>query len=221
MAAEALPYGSPVIDTEPGKRISWAAVFGGTLVALATELLLGTFGLFIAFTQGRGVALQWGKAWYFVTIFVALFVGGWVAAKLSRNTYGTGRVHGAVVWGLTTFATFMVAAWLFWGALSASLSAVRTAAVTANTATPAAATNTGAATQTAARQIQRGAANTVAGVRLNMVNGDASTLFLVLFGGIVAGCVGGIWGGGMGRGIRGLRRPVAATRPPTPMERAS
>ena len=36
------------------KRISWAAVFGGTLIALATELLFAAFGLFIGFTMSGG-----------------------------------------------------------------------------------------------------------------------------------------------------------------------
>jgi hypothetical protein len=180
MAAEALPY-APVVETAPGKRISWPAVFGGTLVALATELLFGAFGLFIGFTMSRGAGLEWGKAWYFVTAFVALLIGGWVAARLSVNTYGSGRLHGAVTWGLTTLATFMIAVWMSWGALSTSIAALRTAGT---------------------------------------LNGDASTLFLVIFGGIVAGCIGALLGGGMGSGIRGVR-PAVATRTPTPMERAS
>lgn len=220
MAAEALPY-NPVINTDSGKRISWPAVFSGTLVALATELCFLAFGLFIGFTMSRGAGVQWAKAWYFVTAFCSLFVGGWVAARLSMNTYGSGRQHGAVTWGLTTLATFMIAIWLFWGAVGTSIAAVRTAVVATNTTTEAP-----AATPTAkakAHQLQNQAANTLSRAQnyaptSGLLRGDVSTLSLVIFGGILCGIVGALVGGGAGAGRRGIR--PAATRTPTPIERA-
>lgn len=223
MAAEALPY-NPVVNTDSGKRISWPAVFGGTLVALATELCFLAFGVFIGFTMSRGAGVQWGKAWYFVTAFCALFIGGWVAARLSRNTYGSGRQHGAVTWGLTTLATFMIAVWIGWGALSTSLSALHTATAATN-ATASSATASPTA-QNKAQHLQNRAANTVTTVQnnipteLNTLRSDMSTLGLVIFGGILAGIVGALLGGGFGAGERGIR-PARVTRPPTPMERAS
>lgn len=148
------------------RRISWPAVFGGTLVALATELLFGAFGLFLGFILGSNA---WNEAWYFVTSFVALFVGAWVAGKLATNTIGTGRLHGAVTWGLTTMSTFAFMVWMFWNQLSATFSSLRTAAMAGNTA---------ATTQA-----------------VGLTGGEASTLFLVIFGGIVAGCVAALIGG--------------------------
>lgn len=181
-------------ETALWKRISWPAVFGGTFVALATELLFAAFGLFIGFTlSSRGGIDTWAKIWYFVTAFVALLIGGWVAARLSVNTTGSGRLHGAVTWGLTTMATFAFAVWLFWGMLSTSIAAIRTVAVTNNTA-PTAATE----------QLQNQAANAINQANqqapriAGMLAGDASTLFLVIFGGILCGCVGSLVGGGLG-----------------------
>lgn len=221
MAAEALPY-NPVVNTDSGKRISWPAVFGGTLVALASEICFLAFGLFIGFTMSRGAGIQWAKAWYFVTAFVSLFIGGWVAARLSVNVYGSGRQHGAVTWGLTTLATFVIAVWMFWGAVGTSIAAIRTAVVATNTTTSAPAASPTAKAR--AHQLQNQAANSV-GTAENYaptpatLKGNASTLALVIFGGIIAGIVGALLGGDVGAGRRGLR-PAVAARAPRPIERA-
>jgi hypothetical protein len=203
--AEASPEYIAPAETAIWKRISWPAVFGGTFVALATELLFTAFGLFIGFTlSSRGGVATWSKVWYFVTTFVALFLGAWVTAKLSTNTSGGGRLHGAVTWGLTTMATFAFITWMFWGAVSTSLAAVRTAAVATDTAAAAAPP----ATQAEAAHVQNQAANVVnqatghAPRTAGTFVGDASTLFLVIFGGILCGCVASLIGGGLGGGGR-------------------
>jgi hypothetical protein len=183
MAEVTTEYIAPA-ETAIWKRVSWPAVFGGTFVALATEVLFTAFGLFIGFTlSSPGGVATWSKIWYFVTAFVSLFLGAWVAAQLSTNTSGGGRLHGAVTWGLTTMATFAVIAWMFWGAVSASIMAIRTAAVT-----------TGAAAVNQAAQQAPHAASTFVG--------DASTLFLVIFGGVLCGCVASLIGGSLGGGGR-------------------
>lgn len=167
-------------ETAIWKRVSWPEVFGGTFVALATEVLFTAFGLFIGFTlSSPGGVATWSKIWYFVTAFVSLFLGAWVAAQLSTNTSGGGRLHGAVTWGLTTMTTFAVIAWMFWGAVSASIMAIRTAAVTTSTA----------AVSQAAQHAPHVASTFV---------GDASTLFLVIFGGVLCGCVASLIGGSLG-----------------------
>lgn len=157
------------------RRVSWAAVFGGTLVALATELLFAAFGLFIGFTMSGGGGISaWSQAWYFVTAFVALFLGAWATARMAGSTYASGRMHGAVTWGLTTISTFAFAIWLFGSALNASVMAVRPAV---------------ASTATAAVNSSQSA---------GMLAGEASTLFLVIFGGILCGCVAALLGGSFG-----------------------
>lgn len=162
-----------VEETGMGRRICWSAIFSGTMVALATELLFATFGLFIGFTMsggGGGGISAWSEAWYFVTAFVALFLGAWVAARSADNTAGSGHMHGAVTWGLTTISTLAFAIWLFGSALNAAVLAVRPAVAAAATSPQAA----------------------------GMTAGEASTLFLVIFGGIVAGYVASWLGGVLG-----------------------
>jgi hypothetical protein len=102
-----------VVVNAPGQfRISWGAIFGGTLVALGVWLLLHTLGLAAGLTaidpnnprSLRGVGIGTG-IWSIVAPLIALFVGGYVAARsagvLER---GLGALHGAVLWGLTTVA---------------------------------------------------------------------------------------------------------------------
>lgn len=162
-----------VQDTGLSRRICWSAVFSGTMVALATELLFATFGLFIGFTMSGGGGISaWSEAWYFVTAFVALFLGAWVAAKAADSTAASGGMHGVVTWGLTTMSTLAFAIWLFGSVLAAAVMAARPAMATATTAV---ANSSQAA---------------------GMAAGEASTLFLVIFGGIVAGLVAS-WAGGV------------------------
>lgn len=185
------------------KRVSWPAVFGGTFVALATMLVFISFGLFIGFQYSSpGGISVWAKIWYFVTAFCALFMGGWTTARLSTNTTASGRLQAAVTWGLTTMATFTFALWILWGLLGTSIAAVHTATTATNTA---AATSTAPAAQNEADNLQRQAANTVneatnqAPQLASWIAAQASSLFLILFGGILCGCVGALVGGGIGR----------------------
>lgn len=97
------------------RRISWGAIFAGLFVALATQLLLSILGVGIgastihigsgggASAAGLGIG---SGIWFFLSIVVALFVGGWVAgtvAGMPRRVEGL--LHGVVVWSLTTLVT--------------------------------------------------------------------------------------------------------------------
>jgi hypothetical protein len=93
-----------------GFRMSWGAVFGGTVVTLGVWLLLHTLGLAAGLSaiapqdQGslRGVGIGTG-VWSVIAPLIALFVGGFVAAYTAGYFDRTSRViHGVVVWGLTT-----------------------------------------------------------------------------------------------------------------------
>lgn len=195
-------YAGPLSANLP-RRISWPAVFGGTFVALATELLFISFGLFIGlqYTSPGGISV-WAEAWYFVSAFCSLFIGGWATAKFSTTTSGGGRLHAAVTWGLTTIATFTFALWILWGLLGTSLAAIRTADAATNHA---AATSPSPVTQNEATHIQNQTANAVSVANqqapelASIIAGEASSLFLILFGGILCGCVGALVGGSVGR----------------------
>jgi hypothetical protein len=204
------PPTSPPLDDNILKRVSWPAVFGGTLVALAVELLLLAWGLFIGFSlNSPGGIKTWAEAWYFVTALVALFAGGWVAARLSTNTAGPGWLHGFVTWGLTTVATFAFAIWVSYGLLGTTIAAVRTTVVAAEAGPPA------TAAQGEASRLRNEAASVATPTQAqaaqvaSRVAGVASSVSLVIFGGILLGAIASILGGGMvGRKIE--RRPARA-----------
>jgi hypothetical protein len=96
----------------PPLRMSWGAIFGGTVAALGIWLLLWTLGLALGLSSVepsapgsvRGAGLFTG-IWSLVTPLVALFIGGMVAARgpgVVSKLGGT--LHGLVMWGLTTIA---------------------------------------------------------------------------------------------------------------------
>jgi hypothetical protein len=97
-----------VVDTRP--RLSWGAIFGGAVTALALWLLLYAFGLAVGLSSldptNPGSLKPSGiftGIWALIAPLIALFVGGWVAGRgasvLSRST---GASHGLVMWGVTT-----------------------------------------------------------------------------------------------------------------------
>jgi hypothetical protein len=95
------------------ERVSWSAIFAGVVLALAIQLLLGLLGVGIgagAFQTGAGSnpvsGLGAGSAiWLLISSIIAMYIGGWVAGRLSGALRRqTGLLHGAVVWGFTTLA---------------------------------------------------------------------------------------------------------------------
>ncbi|MDB5311057.1 MAG: hypothetical protein JWO38_5259 [Gemmataceae bacterium] len=91
-------------------RVSWGALLGGTVIALACSLVLTFFfaavGLSLTEADLRGDALGIGAiAAAVVTIVVSLFLGGWVTTQL---TAGETRQE-AVLYGVLTWATVTAA----------------------------------------------------------------------------------------------------------------
>jgi hypothetical protein len=91
-------------------KISWSAVFAGTVVALGLWALLYAFGLAVGLTAldpqdpatARGAGIGTG-IWSVIAPLIALFVGGYMAGVLANVREGrVGAMHGAVLWGLTT-----------------------------------------------------------------------------------------------------------------------
>jgi hypothetical protein len=93
-------------------RVSWSAIFAGTVVALGVWALLYVFGLAAGLSaldpQDPGTARTAGIGtgiWSIIAPLIALFIGGYIAARLvGTGDRGTGAIHGAVLWGLTTVA---------------------------------------------------------------------------------------------------------------------
>lgn len=96
------------------KRISWSAIFAGTVVVLVVQLALSLLGLGIGAStidplaernplSGMGTG---SGIWLLVTTLISLFIGGWVAGRVSgTHEKVEGSIHGFVAWGMATLAT--------------------------------------------------------------------------------------------------------------------
>jgi hypothetical protein len=101
-------------ERAPVVRVSWPAIFGGTLFGFAIMLILGLCGLSIGPTMLRpaevaGGVRIWAGIWSLVTVFFGFLGGGWLAAKTSSGTTQDGWLHGMLVWCLGSIAIFYFA----------------------------------------------------------------------------------------------------------------
>jgi hypothetical protein len=94
----------------PPPRLSWSAVFGGAFFAIGIWLLLHLLGLGIGLSAIdpdnpntlRGAGIGTG-IWSLIAPLIALFLGGFVATRVSPAIDRfTGAIHGGIVWALTT-----------------------------------------------------------------------------------------------------------------------
>lgn len=93
-------------------RVSWGAIFAGAVVAVVANFVLNLLGfgigaLVVSPTDGgQAQTLGIGAAiWTFVATIIALFVGGWIAGRLSSSSRTfEGILHGVVTWSLVTVA---------------------------------------------------------------------------------------------------------------------
>ena len=99
------------------RRVSWAAVIAGSLMAIALMVLLAMLGTGIgastidplASGDGTPSASTFGiaaAAWWAVSTLISLFVGGWVAGRLSGVPFkAEGGLHGLLTWAIALLAT--------------------------------------------------------------------------------------------------------------------
>lgn len=108
-----------VVHEAPSKPLCWGAVLAGAVVALSVHLLVTLFGVGLGLQvidpvtdaePAKGFGMGVGIAWA-VGALVALWVGGWVAGRLTPEpSRGLGGLHGALVWSVATVvAAFMLA----------------------------------------------------------------------------------------------------------------
>lgn len=112
-------YGGGATPVLPSalRRISWGSVFAGLIVAIMVSLVLALLGMAIGLGTvdpqqeanpfsglGLGAAI-----WWVASSLIALFLGGWVAARMAGVPRGfDGAVHGVLTWGLATLVTFFL-----------------------------------------------------------------------------------------------------------------
>lgn len=109
--------GHGIAVPENRRRISWGAIFAGTLVAISIQLLLTLLGISIgawaidpvAGAQGmRGIGMGAG-IWALLSFLIALFIGGWVAGRMAGvGSKLDGLLEGMIVWSAVTVLTFML-----------------------------------------------------------------------------------------------------------------
>jgi hypothetical protein len=99
------------------KRVSWGAIFAGSLVAIVVDIMLSLLGIGI----GLGIinpatgdspmgAIGIGTGiWMGISALIALFAGAWVAGRLAGiPRKSIGAIHGIVVWGVAALFSFFV-----------------------------------------------------------------------------------------------------------------
>lgn len=113
----------------PRKGISWRAIFAGVICILSIVFLLNLLGLVFGFgtiepaeetnpLSGLGTGTL---IWWIVTNLIALFAGGYVAARVGVSFYHkSGIVQGVMTWALYTF----ISAWLVTSAIGGIISGV-------------------------------------------------------------------------------------------------
>lgn len=113
----------------PRKGISWRAIFAGVICILSIVFLLNLLGLVFGFgtiepaeesnpLSGVGTG---ALIWWIVTNLIALFAGGYVAARVGVSFYHkSGIVQGIMTWALYTF----ISAWLVTSAIGGIISGV-------------------------------------------------------------------------------------------------
>jgi hypothetical protein len=100
-----------------GTRVSWSGIFGGVIVGIGVLLLMTALGIAIGVTSvdpnnpdagtiGRSAAIYTG-----VSLLLAVFIGGWAAARMSMLWDRTAALfQGTLVWALFMLLTLWLAA---------------------------------------------------------------------------------------------------------------
>jgi hypothetical protein len=138
MATTANPNTPDVIVTEvePSRpaatvrRISWSAILAGVVLAMMAQIALNILGLAIgaaalepdAPRNAMGPTFSTGAVvWIGVSIMLSLFIGGYVASRLSGNSNrGDAMIHGLIVWALSTLLSSL----MLWSTASSIVSGI-------------------------------------------------------------------------------------------------
>ncbi|MGQ0595019.1 MAG: hypothetical protein ACT4QB_20985 [Gammaproteobacteria bacterium] len=128
------PYARRLEDVIKTKRISWAAVIAGVMVALGIQLVLNMIGAGLGFSaidplEGETPSVTTfsiaSGLWMLVSSIVALFAGGWLASYLAGLTHDEdGMLHGLVTWALSTLVLVLFLVAIFGSLLFGTLNAL-------------------------------------------------------------------------------------------------
>ncbi|HJV51043.1 MAG TPA: hypothetical protein VJ652_06280 [Noviherbaspirillum sp.] len=107
---DAAPYGRRPLFS----AVRWGAVFAGVVVGISAQLLLTLLGIATGLSVtdiAQGETVGTGPLWWAgLSMLVAAFVGGYVAARMSGlKRRADGVLHGAVSWAVSTILFAMLA----------------------------------------------------------------------------------------------------------------
>jgi hypothetical protein len=121
-------------------KLSWSAIFGGAFVLSSVD----PSDPGSAKSAGIGTGI-----WSLIAPLIALFIGGFVAARTAGVLdKGGGALHGAVLWGLTTLAGVILMSMALSSLMGAVFSVGKTAVGAAGSAVVGAASQGGEAAKT-------------------------------------------------------------------------
>lgn len=144
----------PAVAGTPFK-LSWSSILGGAFVALGMWILLYSLGLALGLSSvdpgdpgsARSAGIGTG-IWSLIAPLIALFVGGYVAARTAGVVDKTGgALHGVVLWGLTTLAGTILMGMALTSLMGAVFSVGRTAVGAAGSVVSGAASQSGGVAQ--------------------------------------------------------------------------
>ena len=144
----------PAVAGTPFK-LNWGAILGGAFVALGMWILLYSLGLALGLSSvdpgdpgsARSAGIGTG-IWSLIAPLIALFVGGYVAARTAGVVDKTGgALHGAVLWGLTTLAGTILMGMAITSLMGAVFNVGKTAVGAAGSAVSSAASQSGGVAQ--------------------------------------------------------------------------
>jgi len=102
--------------TQLRSRISWGAIFGGMVIALAAYLILTLLfmGIGVSLNENAIRSNAFGIAAVVaavVTVVAAMFLGGWVTTQLTAGeTHREAVIHGVLCWAAFTGSILCMAA---------------------------------------------------------------------------------------------------------------
>lgn len=129
--ATAIEIQNNILRRPLAPMIRWTAVIAGLVVGLATHMLLTLLGIAAGLSVvdpleqevvGRAVPIAAG-IWNGVSLLVASFVGGFIAARMcGLSRLSDGLLHGFVAWGATTLLLAYLATTVVSGTIGGAFS---------------------------------------------------------------------------------------------------
>lgn len=117
---------------EFGDRVHWGAIIAGLVIAISTQLLLSAIGAAIGFTNIAGSGAPRSNAgdvaqavgiWTIISLFVSLFLGGWITARAFGSVNNkTAMLNGAILWA----TTLAISSWLLASGVSGTFGLIAT-----------------------------------------------------------------------------------------------